>query len=81
MTAPAVRPYVIVGLFFGGLVGLILLLAVSVIAAAVVAVAVGALLTAAYLRGQGPWTGDIPESHPDALGSLDTERVRPTRTP
>lgn len=81
MTAPAVRPYVIVGLFFGGLVGLILLLSISVTAAAVVAVAIGALLTAAYLRGRGPWTVDIPESHPDALGSLDSERIRPPRTP
>jgi len=81
MTAPAVRPYLIVGLFFGGLVGLIFLLSVSVAAAAVVAVVIGVLLTAAYLRGLGPWTGDIPESHPDALGSLDTERVRPPRTP
>lgn len=77
MTAPAVRPYVIVGLFFGGLVGLILLLAVSVIAAAVVAVAVGVLLTAAYIRGLGPWTADVPDTHPDALGSLDVERIRP----
>lgn len=81
MTAPVVRPYVIVALFFGGLVGLIFVMSISVAAAAVVALAIGALLTAAYLRASGPWVADIPESHPDALGSLDVERIRDTRTP
>lgn len=81
MTARAVRPYLIVGLFFGGLVALIVLMSINLIAAAAVALVIGALLTIAYLRALGPWIADITESHPDALGSLDTERIRPTRTP
>lgn len=80
MTARAVRPYLIVAAFFGALVGLILLMAVSLAAAAVVALAIAGALTVAYLRAGGPWAELIPDTHPDALGSLDTERIRPPTT-
>jgi len=32
-------------------------------------------------RPRSPWIAAIPESHPDALGSLDRERIGPPPTP
>ncbi|KQT75375.1 hypothetical protein [Microbacterium sp. Leaf436] len=77
MTAPVFRPYLVVVAGMGALVGFIVLLAVVPGVAFVVAGVTGVALTVVALRGAGPFFDWVAPDHPDALGSLDVERITP----
>lgn len=77
MTAPVFRPYLVVVAGMGALVGFIFLLAVVPGVAFVVAGVIALGLTVAALRGAGPFFDWVAPDHPDALGSLDVERITP----
>jgi len=77
MTAAQRHPVAVVAAFFAALVGLILLIAVNLTAAAIVALLIGFALATAVVRAGGPWFAEIPDTHPDASGSLDVEHLRP----
>lgn len=77
MTAAQRHPVAVVSAFFAALVTLIILTALNPGIALVVAVLIGAALTVVAMRAAGPWVADIPDTHPDALGSLGVEHLSP----
>ena len=80
MTAAQRHPVALVAAFFAALVGLILLIAVNLAAAVIVALLVGSALATVAVRAGGPWFAEIPDTHPDASGSLDVEHLTPPTT-
>jgi prepilin signal peptidase PulO-like enzyme (type II secretory pathway) len=80
MTAAQRHPVAVVAAFFAALVALILLTAINPGLAFAIALVIGGVLAVIALRGSGPWIADIPETHPDALGSLDVEHLSPPTT-
>lgn len=77
MTAAVFRPYLVTVAGMGALVGFVILLAVVPGVAFVVAGAVAVALTVVALCGPGPFFDWVAPDHPDALGSLDVERITP----
>lgn len=73
----AVRPYLVLSVAFGALVLLVVMLGTNLTVAIVLAVLIGIALTVVALRGAESIFEWVAPDHPDALGSLDVERITP----